>query len=308
MTPLMNPLTRTAPIPVSDIVAAAQMACLLEVGAPKPGNVSPGRPFRDVCYEDFVASAVAIGEPLRGAAERPLGATIRMAIETTRMWSSANTNLGIVLLLAPLVKAAAAHDVTAGPVNSAALRSSLDVILSTTTVQDASDMYAAIRRAAPGGLGTVSTEDVGGEPTVTLLAAMRLAAHRDTIAREYATTFATTFTVGVPALERARRDHLTWSDAVVETFLTLLAATPDSHIARRAGEDAATEVSRAARVALDAGGVRNESGRRAIAALDQAVRDPLNTRNPGTSADLTCASLFVVLMDGGWHTDRTFSA
>jgi triphosphoribosyl-dephospho-CoA synthase len=89
-----------------EVVAAAQLACLLEASAPKPGNVSPGRDFADLRYEDFVAAAAAIGEPLSEADARPLGATIRLAVEATRRHARTNVNLGIVLLLAPLVRAA----------------------------------------------------------------------------------------------------------------------------------------------------------------------------------------------------------
>src|SRR5688500_4010455 len=94
-------------IPPCDIAAAVQLACLLEVSAPKPGNVSPGRHFADTRYEDFLASAAAIGAPFAGAGTRPLGATIRLAVEATSRWCRSNTNLGIVLLLAPLARAAA---------------------------------------------------------------------------------------------------------------------------------------------------------------------------------------------------------
>ena len=99
-------------IAAADIAAAAQLACLLEVTAPKPGNVSPGRGFDDLAYEHFLASAAAIGGPLSGAGTRPLGATVRLAIEATARWTSSNTNLGIVLLLAPLARAAHALPVT----------------------------------------------------------------------------------------------------------------------------------------------------------------------------------------------------
>ena len=90
----------------AQIVSAAQLACLLEVTAPKPGNVSPGRHFADARFEDFLASAAAIGPPLVDAPSRPLGLTIRLAVEATSAWSGSNTNLGLILLLAPLVKAA----------------------------------------------------------------------------------------------------------------------------------------------------------------------------------------------------------
>ncbi len=281
----------------ADVGAAAQLACLLEASAPKPGNVSPGRHFADARYEDFLASAAAVGASLGSAAARPLGATVRRAVEDTRRWTRSNTNLGIVLLLAPLALAA----VRAGPGGRDALREAVRGVLAGTTVDDARDVYAAIRLATPGGLGRAAEQDVAGEPTATLLDAMRLAAHRDGVAHEYASAYEVTFERGAPALDRARRDGLAWDDAVTETFLTLLAASPDTHVARRAGEAAAGEVSRRARLVLEAGGVRSDAGRRAVAAMDAALRDGRNTANPGTTADLTAAAIFVVLLGGGWR-------
>jgi triphosphoribosyl-dephospho-CoA synthase len=290
-----TPSSSGAVIHGTDVAVAAQLACLLEASAPKPGNVSPGRHFADARYEDFLASAAAIGEPLAGAATRPLGATVRLAIDATARWTRSNTNLGIVLLLAPLARAA---------LLSTDLRSTLRGVLESATVDDARDVYAAIRRAGPGGLGTVESQDVAAEPDVTLLGAMRLASDRDGIAREYVTAFATTFGTGAPSLEQARGDGLSWDDAVVETFLTLLAAAPDTHVARRAGEAAAIEVSRRARAAVGEGGVRSPAGRRAIDELDRWLRDSRNLNNPGTTADLTAAAIFVVLLRGGWHETR----
>jgi triphosphoribosyl-dephospho-CoA synthase len=130
---------------------------------------------------------------------------------------------------------------------------------------------------------------------------MRLAADRDGIAREYATGFAVTFEVGAPALAAARRAGLAWDDATVETFLTLLAAFPDTHVMRRAGADTARAVSEKAATALAAGGTRTADGRRAISDMDAALRDPRNSANPGTAADLTAAAIFVMLLAGEWH-------
>ena len=121
-------------------------------------------------------------------------------------------------------------------------------MLDATTVDDARDVYAAIRLASPGGLGRADAQDVADEPTVTLLEVMRLAADRDGIAREYATAFDVTFGTGVPALDRPRgATDCSWDDAVVETFLTLLAAAPDTHIARRGGAAVAAAVTERAR-------------------------------------------------------------
>jgi triphosphoribosyl-dephospho-CoA synthase len=338
----------------ADIAAAAQLACLLEVSAPKPGNVSPGRNFADTRYEDFLASAAAIGRPLAAAGTSPLGVTIRLAIEATSWWSRTNTNLGIVLLLAPLARAALLErtvrlkadptavgadlgadfsvrpkadptavgadlgadfsvspkaDATArasdlpsvGSGFSRTLREAVRRVLAATTIDDARDVYAAIRLASPGGLGKADAQDVADEPTATLLEVMRLAADRDGIAREYATAFDTTFTIGVPALVRARADRLSWDDAVVETYLTLLAAAPDTHAARRGGIDAARDISSRARSVLEAGAVRSPAGRLAIADLDRVLRDARHLLNPGTTADLTASTIFVVLLAGGWH-------
>ena len=291
-----------------DVVAAAQLACLLEVSVPKPGNVSPGKAFPDTRYEDFLASAAAVGGAFARAGVQPLGVTIRGAVEATGHWTFANTNLGTVLLLAPLVRAAlltlgaaTGTGATTG-LTAPVLRAMLRRVLETTTVDDARHTYEAIRRAAPGGLGEVPEQDVAHEPTVTLLAAMQMAASRDDIAREYATGFATTFEHGVPALEEARRGGLSWPDAVLELFLTLLASGPDTHIVRRGGEDLARDVTRAAAEVLAAGGVRSADGRRAIEAFDARLRDPLHLGNPGATADLTAASILVVLLCGGWQS------
>jgi len=275
----------------ADIAAAAQLACLLEVSAPKPGNVSPGRPFADMGFEDFLVSAVAIGPAMAHAGERSIGVTVRDAVEATARGTRANTNLGIVLLLAPLARAAHARE----PGES--LRDELTRVLASTTVHDASHVYRAIRLANPGGLGDVPDQDVGSEPTAPLVDVMRLAADRDDIAREYVTAFETTFNTGAVELRRLREGGHSWDDAIVQTFLTLLAARSDTHIARRAGPDEAQGVSREARTVLDLGGVMTPAGRAAIRHLDERLRDPANRLNPGTTADLTAAAVFVCLLD-----------
>lgn len=277
-------------IAAEEVAAAGQLACLLEVSAPKPGNVSPGRHFHDTRYEDFLASAVAIGPALAAAGSRPLGATIFAAADATARWTRSNTNLGIILLLAPLAQAAHRQ--------GDALRDELREVLAETTVADAAEAYAAIRRARPGGLGAASSEDVASAPTVTLRDAMALAAGRDGVAREYATDFATTFEIGAPALRAARSSGLDWSAATVETYLRLLAAGPDTHIARKLGHAAAEAVARRAREIEATGGVRTPEGRLALEAFDAELRSPTNTHNPGTTADLTCAALFVVILEG----------
>jgi triphosphoribosyl-dephospho-CoA synthase len=272
-----------------EVATAGQLACLLEVSAPKPGNVSPGRHFHDTRYEDFLASAVAIGPALAAAGDRMLGTTILAAVDATARWTRSNTNLGIILLLAPLARAALR--------GAGSLRDGVREALAATTVADAAEVYTAIRRARPGGLGAAAAEDVAAAPTVTLRDAMTLAAERDSVAREYATGFDITFGIGAPTLRAARSSGLDWTDAAVETYLRLLATVPDTHIARKLGPAVAEAVSRRAGEVEQAGGVRTEAGRRALAAFDAELRGPTNSHNPGTTADLTCAALFVVILE-----------
>lgn len=283
--------------PAADLSFLAAMACMLEASAPKPGNVSPGRHFHHMRYEDFIASALAAGPELAQAGARPLGATILAAVRATRRRTSTNTNLGILLLFAPLIAAARRLGDTADRTD---LRLALGAVLRESTVEDAIAVYAAIREANAGGMGTTGEQDLSGEPTVTLLEAMRLAAERDDIAAEYAGDFALTFGAGAPAIRHARAAGLNWDDAVVETFLTLLASRPDTLIARKLGTASAEKISRRAAAILASGGVRSQEGRELLPAFDADLRDPQNSRNPGTTADLTAAAVLVVLLQEGW--------
>lgn len=276
-----------------DIGVTAQIACFLEVTAPKPGNVTPSSGFDEAHLEHYLASAAAIGPPLAAAGVRGVGATIRAAVHETRKYVAVNTNLGIILLLAPLAKAAAA--------DRRSLRNRLANVLACLTREDAVEAYAAIREAEPGGLSVVPEQDVGQEPTVTLREAMALAADRDTIASEYVSDFAITFEKVAPALLAERRSGLGWSDAILQAYLEVLATVPDTLIARKLGRAAAEEVSCAAAKVVALGGARTQAGRRAVAAFDQTLREGGNKRNPGTTADLMAAATFVVLTESAEH-------
>lgn len=295
----------------ADVASYATLACVLEVSAPKPGNVSPGRPFRDTRYEDFLASAVAIGPVLSQAGQRSLGETIRDAVEATRRWTQANTNLGIILLLAPLARAmllrADAGRRTGRPDRPAAdsdLEQTLEQVLAATSVSDAALTYAAIRATRPGGLGSAGDQDLGQAPTVSLRQTMALAAERDAVASEYASRFAITFGIGLPALRTARTDGLDWAAVVVETYLALLATRSDTLIVRKLGPGPAEAVRARAAEIRQQGGTRTASGRAALEAFDVELRDHQNSRNPGTTADLTAAAIFVALAQDGWRLER----
>jgi triphosphoribosyl-dephospho-CoA synthase len=277
-----------------DVIAwAAQLACVLEVSAHKPGNVTLTTGFSDITALDLIASALAIGPAMRDSPRSGVGRTIRRAVDDTHRFVAANANLGIVLLLAPLAKAA-------GTAHPGRLRSAVGDVLANLTGEDRRQAFAAIRKASPGGLGRSDTMDVN-DPDAggTLLEAMVEARGRDAIAREYATRFQITFATGYPCLDHLWRAGHTLSDAIVQTALTILARVPDTLIMRKEGWETAEEVSAQARDVLDRGGVLSEGGRRALVRLDGTLRDDGHRLNPGTTADLVTASIFVFLVEQG---------
>lgn len=272
------------------VAGAAQLACVLECSADKPGNITPRHDFADTSYEDMLRSAIALGPEVGRAGERGVGATLLAAVRATRRVAGANTNLGIALLLAPLGRAAL--------LGRGALRDDVADVLAALTLDDARDAYEAIRLAGAGGLDEPVEHDVRAAPTVALGAAMAAAAGRDSVAAEYANGYALTFDIGRPALGRALADGLRPRDAIVEAFLALLAAVPDTLVARKRGREAAERVSAGARSVLAAGGVRGDDGRAALAAFDAALRRDGNALNPGTTADLVTAVVFVAVLEG----------
>jgi triphosphoribosyl-dephospho-CoA synthase len=126
---------------------------------------------------------------------------------------------------------------------------------------------------------------------------MRLAAPRDTVAAEYLRGFAVTFELGLAGLRRALRRGFGLLDAIAQTHLELMARVPDTLIARKAGAAAAARVAARARAVVRAGGLATRRGRAAARRLDRDLRRHGNRLNPGTSADLVAAALFVWLLD-----------
>jgi triphosphoribosyl-dephospho-CoA synthase len=277
---------------MSDLLSIGQcvsLACLLEATAPKPGNVHRGADFPDVTYPEFIASGIAIAPVMQMAPNQSLGETILGAVNATRRVVRTNTNLGMILLLAPL--AAVPREVP--------LRIGVESVLKSLSVDDCRDVYAAIRVAQPGGLGKVSQADIGdSNPPTDLLAAMRLAADRDMIARQYVENFSHVFDCAAAWLADSLASNTKILDAIVQVHLRLMSQFPDSLIARKCGPETATKSAHWAAQVLAAGPVGSEEYLESLADLDFWLRADGNRRNPGTTADLITAGLFVLLRDG----------
>ena len=265
------------------IAAAFMAACRAELEAPKPGNVHVFAPGRKG-VELFVRSAEAAAGPLTAPRERT-GARILGAVDATMAAVGTNTNLGIILLCAPLAVAAES--------GRGQLRAALREVLDGLDVEDATLAFAAIGRAAPGGLGRVARHDVRAPATVTLRHAMAEASGRDRIAYQYVSAFESVFSLGLDALAAAQQR---WGCAPATTlcvFLSFLAAFADTHVLREHGRAVADEIRH------DAASLAERLRRAAewrdvlpeVLAWDQALKQ--RAVNPGTSADLTVATLFV---------------
>lgn len=279
-------------IAINDPVDRVRWACLLEATAPKAGNVHPGASFADLDYLDFVAAAEAVA-PILGnahASDRCGDLTLR-CIEATRQKCQSNVNLGIVLLLAPLVIAEARRQHS-----RTGLQEEVVQVLAGLDREDADAVYRAIRLAKPGGLQAAKAMDVSGPAPSDLMAAMRLSQHRDRIALQYATGFKDL--LGDAVLEELQRElrraQGDWLFAIRRFQLTMLASSVDSLIARKCSVETATAVMRRARDVLES---RNQSD--AWQTFDCWLRADGNRRNPGTTADLIAAATWVALGEHG---------
>ena len=266
----------------------AQVACLLEATARKPGNVHRFRDFDDAHYLDFLLSASALVKPLDRARSDGVGVAILAAVEATRRIVSNNTNLGMILLLAPL----------AAVPEGVPLRSGVADVLARLTARDASLTYQAIRLARPGGLGTVENQDVAEEPSVTLLEAMTLAAGRDMVAAQYANSYEQVFDNAYSSLRDGVEAGWSIERAIVFSYMCLMTLFLDTLILRKRGAEVAREASSWARRVLMNGWPEKADGIRMYHDFDAWLRGDGHARNPGATADLVTAALFVALRDG----------
>lgn len=257
--------------------------CELEVQARKPGNVSFASPGHGMTAEMFVQSAASMAAPLcqQGVS---LGERVYAAVLATRNAVGCNTNLGIILLVAPLVHAA----LRTSSVNS--LRERVESVLSELRLEDAQYVFDAIRMAAPGGLGKVSRHDVSLPADVDLIEAMQAASSYDRIAWQYAHDYADVFDVLVPLVASTVAARITEEAAVAYVFLDILARWPDSHIARK------FDLALAENIRQETVSLRNRlnNANAYSSHADDLVEFDISLKrrgiNPGTSADLTVAA------------------
>ena len=286
-------MSRAAHVAMERAKASFLCACSLDVAVRKPGNVSLHSAGHRMEASMFIDSARAAAKPLfrLGAS---VGERIEAAVEASWAVAHCNTNLGILLLCAPVAVAAERRPEATSP---AALRGAISEVLAGLTVADAEHAYRAIVRANPGGLGKAPAEDVHDAPTIDLRAAMALSAGRDLIARQYRDGYADLFNMALPALgprfacptgAGCESPDAATTASVQQLYVALVGAFPDSHIVRKHGEAVAHTVMASAQAWR---GVADTDVSPAFAAWDESLK--ARGINPGTSADLTVATLMI---------------
>jgi len=267
-----------------------QQACEMELQAFKPGNVSVYADGHDMTVADFRISAKVSADALcnRGYS---LGEKIYYAVQATKTAVACNTNLGIILLCAPLIQAMS--EIKPG----VSLRQALHQVLITTTIDDADWVFKAITLAAPGGLGHADNQDVSEQPSITLIEAMRLASHKDRIALQYVSDYQDIFDFAVPIHYNAIIKSIPPEWAVVSVYAALLSHFPDSHIERKYGKQYSELVAnRMSKVSseLSKAGMPEQ-----ILPLLYSVDQEFKAKglNPGTMADMTVATVFTVFLE-----------
>lgn len=277
------------PLTPDEIAGCIERACTDEVMAPKPGNVHPGASFANLTWRDFVDSARIVAPILAHTRTLGVGQAVYQSVKATRDRLNTNTNLGIILLIAPLAWSAAGEE----------FRPGVSQCLAVLNQEDSRLIYQAIAYAKPGGLGTSDEADVAqqsqSQTVIPILQAMKMAKDRDLIARQYANGFTDVFDKAAAWIRdeapKFNNDRLL---AIVAAHIRLMASLPDTLIQRKLGIDAMAQAARRAQVVQELGGLLTPAGRKAFADLDNWLRADGNKRNPGATADLLAAGLFVL--------------
>lgn len=263
---------------------AYQAACMAELQALKPGNVHAFADGHGMTIDDFIKSAQVTADIL-ARPDLSLGERILYAAEATRDAVGQNTNLGVLLLCAPIMEAALTM------ADGETLQQRLQQVLSQLTVRDAEYVSRAIVLASPGGLGESAQYDVREIPHVDLLTMMRSAQERDRIAWQYAHDFRDILGFGVTRYREAmaKWQNPAWSTTAL--YLGFLAHYADTHVMRKYGAPFAEALMQEAAVfeQMHSAAENPKLVQQKLLDWDRELKQ--RGINPGTSADLTVATL-----------------
>ena len=259
-------------------------ACISELTTIKPGNVHCFADGHGMDVEHFLKSAYAAAGVLMNP-ELNLAQKIFQSVQATQQAVAINTNLGIILLCAPIVQACIA-------LPNKTLRQSVQDEIEALDIDDARLIIDAIRLAAPSGLGKSKHYDVFEPVNSPIREIMAYAQDRDMIARQYASGYVDVFRFGFQTIDRLLQSNFTEGDLVTGVYLSFLSEYLDSHVSRQHGAAVAEEIQNEATELY----FMFSETRPTNAISDHLLRVDMEWKqrdiNPGTSADLTVATLF----------------
>jgi triphosphoribosyl-dephospho-CoA synthase len=263
-----------------------------EIEAFKPGNVSVYADGHDMTVNDFIKSA-EVSAPILCEPKSSLGHRVLESVKATRGAVGCNTNLGMLLLFAPIVMAA---EEKFDDVND--LRKNLEIALTSLTKEDTNQIFEAICLANPGGLGNVDSQDVHDEPQCSLIEAMQLASNRDAVALQYTNNFKEIFELGFSSIKHFDQSWNSVKWSTVSCYLMFMSSIADSHIQRKYGAQIAEQIRKKSGVIAER--FHKTSDPESDIDLIQRFDEELKAENinPGTCADLTAASLLVYTLCG----------
>jgi len=268
----------------TQLAQAYKNACMGELQALKPGNVHAFSDGHGMTIQDFIQSADVTAEPIARAGFS-VGERVFYSVEATQKAVGQNTNLGMLLLCAPLLHAASTLQA------DQSLWSQLNQTLNQLSIDDAVWVAKAIVLANPGGLGASDQHDVHEAPAVSLLEMMRSAQDKDRISWQYANAFQDIVGFGVNLYADAL---LKWENAAWATtalYLGFLTRYADTHVLRKHGEQIANLLMQEAKeIESNYWSTRNPKlMQKQLLVWDASLK--ARKINPGTSADLTVATL-----------------
>jgi triphosphoribosyl-dephospho-CoA synthase len=304
-------------MPLSDIeiAQAVQISSLLEASAAKPGNVYPNRSFEDLNYHHFLYSSAAVFPAFLDLEQKSVGDIILEGVKETHSFIRTNTNLGILLLTSPLaaayvslrkknlIKTAKNEELTK------LLQQETNFILKNLTKKDAKLAYQAINYSKAGNLAEVKEGDIKDKVELTLYQAMELAQNRDQIAAEYVNDFKITFNFAYPVFRKNQKRFSKLNDAIIQSYLEILAKYPDTLIARKWGNDFAVEISKKTQKLLKKlNNIKEYKIRKKeIMKFDNYLRSKREKINPGTTADFIAAVIFLTILISGKEIINTWA-
>ena len=275
---------------LDDLKSAYLFSCKKDIELIKPGNVNLLSSHKDTKAQDYLDSAILSSKELFNQ-NYSLGKRILESVNVTRSQVNVNTNLGIILLCAPVIQSYIDF-------NNLDLRDGIKKTLSTTSIKDTHDLCAAINISSPGGLGDSDMYDTASYPNASIKQIMDYSQEYDRISYQYSHNFSDIFDFIIPKLEFLNQRYESLDISLSLLFIEILAKIPDSHISRKFGDKIAKKTSNNAHDLLKILDREHDPDYLAKALNNLDYEYKKKGINPGTTADLLVASLMIYKISG----------